>query len=184
MKTPLITLIIVGASTVAGASPNVTASGKRAPGPVTVVDPYRRPPPIRDGFVEPRNTTVGPNSSGYEGPIFRNPRDGRFGRGGWLALTEPTRIDGGREFFPIEGRGGDFRRLQLRGIAGRTTITKVAIEYGKEPYERVQVADVRATLDRRNQILTIRLDGDSRDINRIIVYGASGRRSAYQLFTR
>lgn len=150
------------------------------PAPVYPVahQPYRPGPVWNEPYFQPSNTIVGATASSYTGAIFARPAwRGRA----WFNLTEATRIDGGREFFTIEGRGGHFTKLLLKGLGGRTDITMIGIEYGKKPYERMQVVRLDNVLTRSGSSAMIHLDGDSRDINRIIVYGTSGSGSAYQI---
>src|SRR6185436_11948358 len=94
----------------------------------TVID-HRHPAPVavRPIFFNPNNTTVGATASTYVGskPCLAERRD--FGR--WVALTEPTRIDSGREFIAIGAEAGQFQRIKLFNNRGSSHIEQVAIEF-------------------------------------------------------
>lgn len=119
------------------------------------------------------NTTVYAHSSLYTGPIGTMSQWSR----GLIALSQPTRIDNGREDFVI--RQGGFDMLQLRGTLGSTYISKVTIDFGDGI--GAQVINVNRTLG-AGQAFSLDIQGRNRTVKRILVYGSSSHRSAYQLF--
>ena len=141
-------------------------------------------PVWNDGVLEPTNTTIGSDSSSYVGPIFNvHASVGHHGHHGYytpsrfVTLTQPTRIDRGREFFTLGAEVGAFSKIALRPTAGRTFVQQVAIEFVGGG--RTQVVPVNQHLD---GTFVIELDGrGARTINRIVVYGSSGARSSYAL---
>jgi hypothetical protein len=141
--------------------------------------PYRPIRPIYDErFDDPRNTQVGPNSSVYQGPIFQIPQGRYYIRPNWTAITEPTRIDGGREFINIQN-AGPVDRLMLRAVAGSTFIEQVAVSFANGDTQVFR--GLNATLDGRNPTLQLNVKGRHREVTRVVVYGSSAPRSAYQL---
>jgi hypothetical protein len=208
MKKALVTVLMLASSSVAMAKPvtySASASvsfGSNPSRPVVIdhrhaaddchdatpayVPPLRqpvrpiRPAPIAPIVWNPNNTTLGADSSTYIGakPVLQSRFEGRWGRNAWLAMTEPTRIDRGREFFTFGAEAGRFRRIQLVETQGRSFIDQVAIEFVGGG--RTQVVKLNAQLLPGNP-LTIDLDGDLRAINRIVVYGSTGQSSAYQI---
>jgi hypothetical protein len=132
------------------------------------------------------NTRVAGDASSYIGPIFAlrasyDGRDDRYGRS-WrrsplVPLTQPTRIDRGREFFTLGPSAGAFTKIALQPNAGRTYVTQVAIEFAGGG--RTQVIPVNEYL---RDTFVIDLDRrNPRTINRIVVYGTSGPRASYSL---
>ena len=200
----LITTLVLGTSSVAMAKPasfsvnaNATLSwNTNRPAPVVVRD--HRPVVVApaddcnapDTYFKavryvpapaynPNNTTLGADSSSYVGakPWLAS----SFAVGEyyprWVALTEPTRIDRGREFITIGSGAGRFSQIRLQNTAGSSHILQVAIEFNSG---RTQVVKLDKDLTSRSS-LTIDLDGGKRYINRIVVYGSTGYSSAYQI---
>ena len=172
----------------------VVIDHRHAPAPVDdcAPAPIAQPvytPPVRTTHVRwapqplawnPNNTTLGADSSTYIGgkPVLQSRFDGRWGRAQWAAMTEPTRIDRGREFFTFGAQAGSFRQIQLAETAGRSFIQQVAIEFVGGG--RTQVVKIDRNLVPGAPI-TIDLNGDLRAINRIVVYGTTAQSSAYQI---
>lgn len=201
----LITTLILGSSSAAVASPTVTFSGGASVtfdsgtrverrNPVTVIHNHRMPhaatqpchdepvyKPVRPVYQEPwfnpSNTTVSGSGSVYVGSIGRAPQYVWNGPRAWFNLTEATRIDSGREFFKIHGSAGQFGKLAIQNLGGRTEIAQIAIEFEGYGTQKVRFDRVLSG----KQSLTLDLAHNSRLIKRVIVYGASGRGSAYQL---
>lgn len=155
--------------------------------PVVTQPVYHPPqrPVVAEPFYEPANTRVTSSGSTYLGAFGKGTinlhRDHAWYRPRtWFNLTEATRIDGGREFFNLRREGGFFQKIALQNLGGRTEIRQVAIEYRTARGSFTQKVRFDDVLAGRTS-LTIDLEGDSRDIQRIIVYGDSGRGSAYQL---
>lgn len=113
--------------------------------------------------------------SEYTGPVYSTSVDGR---GGFVAVTDATRIGQIKQDFWMKGMRA--QTIQIRPIAGSTMITQVAIEFG--PGSKTQV--VRVNRDLRNGAITIDLEGHTRSVSRIAVYGSSGASSAYQILAR
>jgi hypothetical protein len=201
----LITTLVLGSSSVALAKPVVVISGSaqvtlgtkvrdvrdhRAPDchdpapvytPPVVLKPVR-PLPIHQPWFNPQNTIVGTENSVYTGSIGRSaylPNAYLSRPAQWFQLTEATRIDSGREFFKIAGDAGFFKKLHLKNLGGRTEITMVGLEFKQNGRTYVQKVQYNGLLSSSG--LTINLERDSRTLNRIIVYGTSGRGSAYQM---
>ncbi len=135
----------------------------------------------QEPFWNPTNTNIGATSSGYIGAYGQGSlnRDWNNQRS-WFQLTEPTRIDSGRQFFKFQSRPARFSQIRLQTVGGRTDITQVDIQYtdGSMGFQRIKLGTV---LDRRNPMITIGIAGDSRNIKKITVHGTSYRGSAYQL---
>ncbi|HEU0033284.1 MAG TPA: hypothetical protein VFQ53_21775 [Kofleriaceae bacterium] len=150
---------------------------------------YTQParPIYSEPFYSPNNTRVTASGSTYIGAFFQRPMTVarrpwfRAEPLGWFNLTEATRIDNEREFFNLRERSGGFHKLALKAVAGRTDIRQVAIEYRVNGRIETQKVQIHSHLDQHIPQLTINLAGDSRDIQRIVVYGDSGRGAAYQL---
>ena len=147
---------------------------------------YTQPAPTyNDRSFSPNNTQVTASGSTYLGA---------FGRGGlrlrdrawnhpqaWFNLSEATRIDHNREFFNLRQEGGRFTQIRLQNLGGRTEVSQIAIEFVRNGVSKTQKIRLNTTLGRNDATLAIALAGDSRDIQRIIVYGESGRGAAYQI---
>jgi hypothetical protein len=208
MKKALVTALLLASSSVAMAKPvTYTASASvsidldarwgrptvarppvrdhRTPAPAPV--PYRRPathvPPVIVDLQlwNPTNTTLGGDSSTYVGAKpFMQTRisTGAWRPSSWVQMTEPTRIDRGREFFTFGSQAGSFSQLQILETHGQSHIQQVVIEFVGDP--RAQKVVFNADLTRGNSLF-IDLDGDFRQINRVIVYGATANGSAYQI---
>jgi hypothetical protein len=208
----LITTLILGSSSAALAKPVVTFSGSASvsvgsdysvrdhrttvvrdhrdpdcvdpivtPAPVRY-QPYRPLPP-REPWFNPTNTIAGTHSSQYTGTFGRSslsPHSRWMRPSSWFSLTEATRIDGGKLHFGLLGQGGYFTQLHLKNLGGRTDITMVGIEYKVNGRDYMQVVRHTGSLSG----MTINLERDSRTINRIIVYGTSGRGSAFQMLAK
>jgi len=120
------------------------------------------------------NTTLGGDASAYTGPVGMPTRFNT----GWLALTQPTRIDRGREFIHVGAQFGRFNTVKLENSRGSSFISQVLIEYANG---RGQVVHLNERLSAWNPCITIDLQGRNRSISRIVVYGSTGARSAYQV---
>ena len=102
----------------------------------------------------------------------------------WFDLTEATRIDSGREFFNIGADKGQFKAIKLQALgAGNSYIKQVAIELidanGKM---HMQVVKPTSQINvQHNPVISIDLEGEYRQINRIVVYGSTDRGAAYKL---
>ncbi|MDQ3363876.1 MAG: hypothetical protein M3680_00385 [Myxococcota bacterium] len=143
----------------------------------------RRPDVVT--VLDPDNNTIGADASEYQGarPVVSNRTRYRssyrpFADRGWTALTEPTRIDAGRQFINLGANLGTFDQLRLHQTAGESTITQVAIKFADG---QTQVVRVGQRLNHWNADITIDLDGNARRIEGVVVYGATAEGSSYQL---
>jgi hypothetical protein len=157
------------------------------PAPIYTQPVYQPVRPIyREPWFNPTNTRVTASGSTYLGAFGRGAlglhRDHAWHRPAmWFNLTEATRIDSNREFFNLRQSGGSFSKIKLQNLGGRTEIRQVAIEYRTRRGIETQKVRLGMIMDRSNPSMTINLSGDSRTIQRVIVYGESGRGSAYQI---
>ena len=174
----LITSLVLGSSSLAMAQPSLSF-GYPSPAPAPVVIRDHRPVAIEPIlYNNPHNTRVIPTGSVYVGSMpfqtmrwFRAPE--------WVPVTEPTRIDNGREFFNLH-RTGAFSKIQLFKNRGSSFIKQVTIETLNPFTGRIDTQVVK--IDRElTSSFTIDLVGGRRQINRVIVYGATAQGSAYQI---
>lgn len=188
-------------------SVSLGSTARPAPRPVVVHDdcapvqaaPYRpassRPvyQPTRPVIVQPvwqapvynpTNVLVSSTASQYTGTVYSQPRYfAAPGPNAWFDLSEATRIEAGREFFKIGANKGSFRGLRLEALGnGRSNIEQVTIEFADgQGRAKHQVVKLDSWIGRGNTSLTIDLDGNYRQITRVIVYGSTDRGSAYKL---
>ena len=174
LKSIIAALAVVGSSSVALAAPvnysvpSATIHSQRyIEPPISQLRPYR--PVVVDD--DCNNTTLGGDSSGYNGPI------GTKVGFGWTALTQPTRIDRGREFFHIGTQAGRFTTLKLENVRGSSEIQQVLVEFANG---QAKVVKLNKCLDMSNPCIEINL-GHNRAISRIVVYGSTASHSAYQI---
>ncbi len=130
----------------------------------------------------PTNTNIRGTVSHYTGWIGSQRRY-ITASNAWYDLSEATRIDVGREAFEIGADKGVFRGIRLDALGnGRSNITQVVIWYADaQGAAKKQVVDLNTWIGRGNASLTIDLDGNYRQIERIVVYGATDHGSAYKL---
>lgn len=154
--------------------------------------PVLRPPHVMvpQHWYNPQNTSVSATKSIYRGAITAGAMgtqanlDGYWrGHARWFDLTAPTRIDSGRQEFLLGADKGAYRALTFQGLgAGRTNIQTISIHLIEaDGTKRAQVIDVNRALDRNNPTLTIDLDGNFRQIAKIIVWGSTDAGSAYKI---
>lgn len=132
----------------------------------------------------PTNVLVSSTASQYTGVVYSQPRYfAAPGPNAWFDLSEATRIEAGREFFKIGANKGSFRGLRLEALGnGRSNIEQVTIEFADaQGRAKHQVVKLDSWIGRGNTNLTIDLDGNYRQITRVIVYGSTDRGSAYKL---
>ena len=172
----LITSLVLGSSSLAMAQP--VSFGFPSPSPTTIVRDHR--PVVIEPIVynNPHNTRIFPSGSLYVGSMpfqtmrwFRAPE--------WVPVTEPTRIDNGREFFNLRG-AGSFSKIQLFKNRGATFVKRVTIET-LDPYTgRIEHQVVQIDRELTSSI-TIDLAAGRSQISRVIVYGSTAQGSAYQI---
>jgi hypothetical protein len=151
-----------------GYAPDITADWQR----------YRSSFPIRDTspyYAGSFDLIVGADTSTYTGPFFAI----EAARRAWSPVTEPTRIERGREFIHLS-KAGPVYQVMLQRVAGTTSITQVAVQFTDNS---TQVIKFGGTLDARNTTLDLGLHGN-KAISRIVVYGTSGDGSAYRILGR
>ncbi|MCX5745371.1 MAG: hypothetical protein NT062_23075 [Proteobacteria bacterium] len=96
---------------------------------------------------------------------------------GFVAITEATRIDSGREHFDVSG-AGLVNTLKIQLVAGTTELTNINVMFANGTS---QMFAVNQTLDARNPTITLELAGSARQLAWINVNGTSTARSAYQI---
>ena len=97
----------------------------------------------------------------------------------WVALSEPTQLEGGRDRIDVDPDAGRFTALRFQAAAGRSRIERVLIQFANWQW---QVADVDAQLDAGHPIVELPLAGERRRIDRLIVLGRATDHAAYQVF--
>jgi hypothetical protein len=129
------------------------------------------------------------DASVYTGPIRTRPvvpendttwyGGRRTYRPTWVSLTEPTRIERGRERIFVGAQAGRFTQLRLQASAGTTYLERVVVKFNDGTLQDVRLARV---IDSRDPIAQFELDRDRRRIDRIVVYGDTAPGSSYQVF--
>ena len=111
----------------------------------------------------------------YEG--YDNSHWRRDFRGRWtpLATNNSARTD--RQFITV-GNHGRFRKIRIEATRGEPIIKKIAIEFGDRS---VQAVEYDGPMPRGTGEV-IDLNGDTRRINRIIVYTDRGSRGSYSVY--
>ena len=74
---------------------------------------------------------------------------------------------------------GTFTQLRLQTAGGVARVDRVIVQFADGEQ---QVMEADRTIDDRDDLLEIALDGNNRRIDRIIVTGATGQRGALQVF--
>jgi hypothetical protein len=97
----------------------------------------------------------------------------------WLALTEPMPLSRGRDVIRLDGQTGVFSQLRFQSTQGSSHIERVIVKYLDGT---TQTVELEAKLGVDMPIIQFALEGTPRRIDRLIVIGASSRRSAVQLF--
>ena len=182
----LITMLALGASSAATAAPAVTVSGSLEASfkvgygarPVVVRD-HRMPAPgwnRNHGFqpapiAGPSNIKHNSDSSEYIGPVYAMPHWNELS---WAKLTDPTRIEQGRQIVRVTGR---FDALMLQNVTGSSSIKLVKVRFADGG------ADQTITLnqDLNSYRSTIQLGIEHRPISYIVVYGTSNFNSSYRV---
>jgi hypothetical protein len=171
-KLLLASVIVLGSSSVAMASPSVIFSADaEASYGTTIVRDHRPAPSVEPTYYR-------------EGHVWRGERKPLAYRPVLLASDLQFARDG-RTFISVGDEMGRFGKLQINATRGRTFIKQVYIQF-----ENGQEQVIR-NLDRMlhgHQHLTIDLDGRYRAIRRIVVYGDDlnrgwGRRRAGGTFS-
>lgn len=162
MKALIITLGILGSSSVAMARPVISYSaeasltfGTRTSGPVVRDHRWTQTTPTRwnTGYWNERRDRD-----------YYQPRVEVLGEGLSFGDTQY------RKDIVVGSHLGNFRALQLNSNGGSTYIMKVVIEFADGGVQRI---DINRTL-RGYQGLTLDLDGNRRPLHRILIYRADG----------
>ena len=111
----------------------------------------------------------------YEG--YENSHVRRDFRGRWTPLAQGYSARTERQFINVGGQGR-FRKIRIEGVRGEPMILKVGIEFLDKT---TQAVDYRETLPRGTGEV-IDLNGDTRRINRIIVYTDPHSRGSYSVY--
>src|SRR5690349_18556647 len=98
------------------------------------------------------------------------------GHARWMVLTEPTRIDGGRELIDVGAQAGRFTAIRLFNNRGSSRIDQVVIELVGGGTQTVRVGRELTS----SSPMTVPLNG-SCEIARIIVFGSTSAGAAYQV---
>jgi hypothetical protein len=182
-KSILASLVLLGSSSAAMASPGVVFSNTPGSSYGTAV--------LRDHRVDPVTEDCDDAPAPIAQPVNYNDGDQASWPRRWLppvyrpvTLASSAHFAGdGRTFIGVGSRRGQFGTLHINAAAGRTLIKQVYVQFANGQEQVIR------NLDRTlagNQSLTIDLDGGRRSINRIVVYGGSvspWRRSAAGTFT-
>jgi hypothetical protein len=97
----------------------------------------------------------------------------------WTALSSATRLADGRDVVVVGEQQGRFTQLRFQTTQGSTLIDRVLIRFSDG---RWQTADLGARIAPGNPMVELPLDGDRKQIDRIIVLGDARGRAAYQIF--
>ena len=111
----------------------------------------------------------------YEG--YETSRVHREFRGRWTPLAQGYSSRTDRQFINVGGQGR-YRKIRIEGVKGEPMILKVGIEFGDKT---TQAVDYREVLPRGTGEV-IDLNGDTRRINRIIVYTDPHSRGSYSVY--
>ena len=110
--------------------------------------------------------------TGYDNSHYRKDFRGR-----WVTLASNYNARTDRQFINLGSRGG-YRKIRIEATRGEPVIKKVAIEFADRS---VQAVDYDGAMPRGTGEV-IDLNGDTRRINRIIVYTDRGSRGAYSVY--
>jgi hypothetical protein len=181
----LITMLVVGSSSAAMARP-VTVSGHAEwtfgtkPAPVVVRDHRTQPAPMPAPIVvRDHRTQPAPHfDCGTPAPqpvIVQPVRYNRWKHGGTyhqapqpVMLGSELNLGEGRKFITVGESMGRFDTLQIAGGPGLIKIEQVYIQFGNNQEQVIRGID---RVLQGGQSLTLDLDGNSRTIKRIVVYG-------------
>lgn len=161
----LITLLVLGSSSVALASPEVrdhrTHTTIVAPAPVApIAQPSVTITPARFD-----RTQVKPVPGSWRRPPVQS----------WTTLANDAKVNG-RMVLDLKAYNRQFSRLSLRSDGnGKTKIDRVMIVFGNG--ER-QTVELNAKLNKSSSAVSIDLKGDTRNIDKIVLVGKSNGRNA------
>jgi hypothetical protein len=110
--------------------------------------------------------------NGYDHSHWRKDFKGR-----WTPLAQGYSARTERQFINVGGQGR-FSKLRIEGVRGEPVILKIAIEFGDKTGQAV---DYREALPAGTGEV-IDLNGDTRKINRIIVYTDPHSRGSYSVY--
>ena len=162
IKTLIAALVLAGSSTAALAAPARIDTDAHVDRQFIRVDPVDHC----------NNVTASAGSSDYVGSTG-------FVTNGKLALSEPTMIESGREFFNKLPLNHGYRAIELRADRGLTQISEVAIHFANGTWQTVKP---NTALDAQNPSLTIRLAHPRSEVTRMVVYGSSNFGARYSVF--
>ena len=156
----LITMLVLGSSSVALARP-VTTSG------------YEGAPIVRDHRADRDHRDHRAPAPAYEGSLQSPPPFVPL----WVTLGTQSRIADGKMAFRVGPRLGRFSALKLQSSAGKSLIKRVEIRFTDG---RTQVVALDRYLNASNRTITIDLAGEwSRSIRNVTVVGRNARSSAF-----
>lgn len=150
----LITLLVLGSSSVAMARPYATpvVRDHRAP---TIVDDCYQPAPA---------------------PSYPAPRPAP--RPSWLTLGTVNQIIDGEMPFAVRSYNAKLSTLKLQNLSGKTLVNRVLIQFANG---RTQTVELNQYLMAGSPTLTIDLKGESRNVTKVTVVGRNARQSAYSV---
>jgi hypothetical protein len=158
-------LVVLGSSSVAMASPSVTFSaGAEASYGTPIVRDHRAPAPTYY-----REDTVW---RGERRPFVQRPV---------LLASDLQFARDGRTFITVGDHMGRFGTLKITAGAGRTMIKQVYVQFENGQEQVIRNLD-RTLL--RHQSLTLDLNGRNRAIKRIVVYGDDLERGGFRSWRR
>lgn len=94
----------------------------------------------------------------------------------WIALTEPMPLSRGRDVIKLSSK--QFTQLRFQTTMGSSHIERVIVQFTDGTSQSI---DLNVKLDVSNPMVQFAVDGSKR-IDRVVVVGASSRRSAVQMF--
>jgi hypothetical protein len=156
----LITTLVLGASSVAMAQPR-----------------WRQPEHYDDGYGfrdDARRDGWGYRDDGRDARV----NGPRVYRPSWVALNEPMQLRRGRDVIDVNMRG-TFTQLRLQTTSGASQIDRVIVRFRDGSR---QIAQLNRRLDVRSPMVELPLDGNNRQIDSIVIIGASQRNAAVQVF--
>ena len=92
----------------------------------------------------------------------------------WVTLANDMQVSG-RTAIKVAPTARPFSKLELRAEKGNTSIDKVMIVFANG---RSQIVNLDARLGKRDSVVSIDLDGNTRSIDRIVLVGRSNGRRA------
>ena len=161
-----------------------------APAPIVVRPPQPMPPAWSNATWQPSNLRLTGDASFYIGTMGYSSIRTRPSMWqqryqtktqAWFEMTQATRIENNRLFLDVNDNGF-YRALKIESLGRGSDITKVRIDFKDRLANKShQIVNLNQHLSGSHSSLTIDLDGNYRQISRIVVYGKTNRGSAIKL---